>query len=183
MNKQTGTTFLPTLCFDRQTTMARLLSQTAKLQKKGELSCEQLWLGSYFQKEILSASIPDVSIRWVDDQIGWGVFAERRFKEMEWIAEYTGILRKRKKEDEKNSYCFEYRLAPDVITNYSIDGRDHGGISRYINHNAAPNLTSALATVGGVTHVILYTNRPIQAGEQLCYDYGPDYWKKRALPS
>ena len=34
----------------------------------------------------------------------------------------------------------------------------------------------------GVSHILLYTSKSIQSGEQIFYDYGPDYWKKRKPP-
>lgn len=137
-------------------------------------SQEAVWLGVYFRKEILSYLLPEVSVRWIDDRMGWGVFAERNFKAMEFIAEYTGIVRKRKRSDRTNAYCFEYFPDP-----YVIDAQDQGGLARYINHSDAPNLLSAPAWIDGVLHIVLYTKDPIPKNTQLCYDYGPDYWKHR----
>ncbi|MDE3046231.1 MAG: SET domain-containing protein-lysine N-methyltransferase [Verrucomicrobiota bacterium] len=143
---------------------------------------EQLWLGRYFQKELLSEKIPDVSLRWVSDEIGWGVFAERNFSKMEFIAEYAGLVRRRRKGDLANAYCFEYPLEIGEWTPYLIDAEEAAGWSRYINHSDRPNLLSALATLEGINHIILYTNETISKGTELCYNYGPDYWKHRKNP-
>lgn len=101
---------------------------------------------------------------------------------MEFIAEYVGKIRKRKKEDKKNSYCFEHIITHGISSAYSIDARDQGNISRYINHSFSPNLESSLATFDHLSHVILFAKKPILAGTQLCYDYGSDYWAKRPPP-
>jgi SET domain-containing protein len=139
---------------------------------------EETWLGAYFKKEILSATEPDLVIRWIDPIMGWGVFANRDFKKMEYIAEYTGIVKRRSwfRSNTKNSYCFEY------IGPYNIDAQEQGGVSRYINHSFQPNLASAFASIANQGHIILYTKEPIKKNTQLCYDYGPDYWKNRKPP-
>jgi SET domain-containing protein len=101
---------------------------------------------------------------------------------MQFIAEYTGLLRKRSKADTKNAYCFEYVVAQGFDSGYTIDAQEQGSIARYINHSEKANLNSALATLEGLSHVILYAKEPIAKGTQLCYDYGPDYWSKRTAP-
>ncbi len=159
-----------------------MIQEGSRLYKKGEMTREQLWLGKYYQTELATFVAPDVVIRWIDPTFGWGVFANRPFKKMEFIAEYVGRVRKRERRDAKNGYCFEYVLVQGVKSPYTIDAMDQGGVSRYINHSDKPNLNSSLATLDHVSHVILYAKEPIAKGEQLCYDYGPDYWAKRAAP-
>lgn len=180
--KLTGTQWLFQLEFEDADILSAIAKMGAKLHKKGELTVEQLWFGKYFQKEILSRSMPDLTIRWIDSDMGWGVFAQQPIKKMEFVAEYVGQVRKRQKADSKNGYCFEYVVAQGYSTPYNIDARMRGGVARYINHSNTPNLHSALATFDDVSHVILYAKEPIAKGTQLCYDYGPDYWSKRTAP-
>jgi hypothetical protein len=177
----TGAKWVPKLDFEALL-LANLVKKGAKLHKKGELTLEQMWLGAYFKKDLLSDQLPDVAIRWINSTLGWGVFTVRPFKKMEFIAEYTGKVRKKRKEDEKNSYCFEYVIEQGGKSPYTIDARDQGGLSRYINHSETPNLSSSVATSGGISHVILYTKEAIAKDVQLCYHYGPDYWSKRSAP-
>ena len=163
-------------------TGARFISQLDNPKPLKNPGPEETWLGTYFKKEILTPKEPDIVIRWIDPTMGWGVFANRDFKKMEYIAEYTGIVRRRSwfRPTRKNSYCFEY------IGPYNIDALEQGGVSRYINHSFQPNLNSAFATIENQNqkegHIILYTKEPIKKNTQLCYDYGPDYWKHRAPP-
>jgi hypothetical protein len=179
--KLTGAKWIPGLDFADFHLFSDITQRALKLHKKGKMTPEQLWLGSYFKKEILSAASPDVEIRWIDSTLGWGVFALRNFKKMEFIAEYSGKLVKRKSQS-KNAYAFEYIIVQGIATPYTIDASEQGGIARYINHSATPNLNSSLATLENVSRVILYTKEPVAKGIQLCYDYGPDYWAKRAAP-
>lgn len=180
--KITGAAFIPQLDIADFSVLSDIVRRNEKLHAKGQLSREQLWLGSYFRTEILTFPFPDVVIRYIDPVLGWGVFAARDFKKMEFISEYTGKLRRRRRLDRKNAYCFEYISAPGYATPYTIDSRDQGGVGRYINHSFNPNLLSTLATVEWVSHVIFVTNQPVAKGTQLCYDYGPDYWACRTAP-
>lgn len=180
--KLTGAKWMPWLDCEEPSIFSSIAKEALKLHKKGELTLEQLWLGHYFGKEISARASPDVAIRWIDPLVGWGVFALRDFKKMQFIAEYAGKLRKRRKADSKNAYCFEYVVAQGFRSPYTIDALDQGGVGRYINHSATPNLNSSLATYDNISHVVLYTKEPIAKGTQLCYDYGPDYWSQRTAP-
>ncbi len=174
--------FLFSLEFATPSDQKKISKKIKKLHQNGELSREQLWLGSYFKKEILYPYIPKLLLRYINRELGWGVFANRDFKKGEFVAEYTGKVRKRKRQDAKNAYCFEYPLSSQEFTPFLIDAENEGGIARYINHSNQPNLNSSLATVEFLSHIVLTTNRHISKGEQLCYDYGPDYWAKRNTP-
>ena len=155
---------------------------TKALHRKYSIGRDRLWLSTYFRQELLAQPFPAVSLQWIDAGMGWGVFAEKDFAPMEFIAEYTGVVRRRTKEDSKNSYCFEYLILPDEPTDYLIDAADRGNIARYINHKSSPNLSSAMIAYMDVSHIILYTSKPIKKGEELSYDYGEAFWSKRGPP-
>lgn len=174
--------YIPYLDFAKLSIYRKLAAKTASFLRKGYLDDEQIWLGAYFQEEILAAPLPPVRLRWIGERIGWGVFAERNLRPMEYIGEYAGLVRPKERSDFKNSYCFETTIAPGERTRFTIDALNQGGISRFINHSSTPNLKSALATVRGLSHVVLFVTKFVSKGEQLCYDYGADYWKKRNQP-
>ncbi len=176
--KMTGVPYVPYLEFESFSLYQKVL----KKMRSSSIGRDRLWLSAYFHKELLSQKLPLLSLRWIDAEMGWGVFAEKDLSSMEFIAEYSGLVRKRRRGDEENSYCFEYLMMPGEATEYLIDAQDQGGISRYINHSSGPNLSSSMIAHEGVSHIILYTKAKIKKGEQLFYDYGPDYWKKRKPP-
>ena len=174
--------YLPHIEFPRWADFVAISRKTLKYRKKGLLDQKQLWLGAYFQKELQMPPAVGVRLRWIDDTLGWGVFAEQDLMPMHYIGEYAGIVRRKKRSDAKNAYCFEYSIVSDESTRYTIDAMDQGGIVRFINHSSTPNLTSALATYQNLSHIVIFARRLIKKGEQLCYDYGPAYWSKRTLP-
>jgi hypothetical protein len=179
LHQITGVPYMPGIEFINFKTMR----QIGWKSKGRQMDYEHKWLSAYFRKEVLSQTEHlDVSLRWIDDEIGWGVFAERDFQKTEFIAEYAGLVRKRIKRDCKNAYCFEYPIEIGESSPYVIDAENIGGISRYINHSDEPNLTSLSVHVEGFNHIVLYTIKQIPKGAQLCYDYGPGYWKARGNP-
>ncbi len=178
----TGAKWIPNLEFEDKKIFENVTQQGRKLYKKGELTLKQIWLGKYFQKEISSQMEPNVAIRYINTELGWGVFALKDFRKMQFIAEYVGKVRKRQKKKKKNAYCFEYIVAQGVKSSYTINAMEQGTLARYINHSAHPNLEPALVTLDDLSHIIFYTKEPIAKGAQLCYDYGPDYWAKRTAP-
>lgn len=177
-----GVAFVPQLDFANFSVFQDIVQRVQTLHGKGELTREQQWLGNYYKRELLVPLSPEVVVRWIDDSIGWGIFTAKSFKKMEFVVEYCGKVRKRVREDRKNAYCFEYVAAPHRPTPYTIDAQDQGGIGRFINHSNHPNLRPLLATLDWVNHVVLVAEKPISAGEQLFYDYGPDYWSSRSKP-
>ena len=93
--KLTGAKWIPKLEFEDPPVLADIVKSASKLHKKGEMTLEQMWLGKYFQKEISNSFVPDVAIRWIDPMMGWGVFALRDFRDMQFIAEYTGAQKEK----------------------------------------------------------------------------------------
>jgi uncharacterized protein len=178
-----GITYLPQLVFLRESDFDTICGKVEKFRKKEWFDPNQIWLGAYFRKEIQTSVLPPVRLRWIDSTLGWGVFAEQDLKPMTYIGEYSGLIRKRTRSDDKNAYCFQYSIINGESTAYNIDAFDRGGLVRFINHSSKPNLKSALANSESLTHVVLFVSRPVRKGEQLCYDYGPDYWKKRKPPA
>ncbi|HSX14189.1 MAG TPA: SET domain-containing protein-lysine N-methyltransferase [Chlamydiales bacterium] len=180
--KITEAKFSNGLLFEKPSFRESIRKKIEKLYKKGELTRQQLWFGAYYKKEIESLLIPDIEIRYINQTLGYGVFAARDFAKMEFIAQYSGLVRKSRRSDRMNAYCFEYTLANGVKTPYTVDAQDQGGIARMINHSEYPNLQSSLATIDFLNYIVLITSRPVKRGEQFCYDYGPDYWSHREKP-
>ncbi len=161
-----------------------IVKKCRKAVEENVITMQQKWLGNYYQKELSSEFLKPILIRWIDSDIGWGVFAQKAFKPKEYIGEYTGVLRKKKNRlDRKNSYCFEYMIGESQTTPYTIDAQDKGNFTRFINHSDKGNCDPMIVFSGGIMRVILYANRKIAKDEQITYDYGPTYWAKREKPN
>ena len=160
-----------------------ILSRGLKELQKGNVSPKALKLGEKYRKEIEVNEWPLVSIRYINDNVGHGVFAEELLKADCYIGEYTGIVRENTRIYfvPLNNYCFQYPVLDRTGRNFVIDGTK-GNFTRFINHSPKPNLQPAYAFVDGFYHLIIFPNRDIQKGEQLSYDYGESYWYIRSRP-
>lgn len=181
--KYFGIHFLPTIQFNNIAILEWVVKRCNKALKKKDIPKEQKWNGSYYAKEIDEGFMPDVTIKWIDSSMGFGLFANKKIKKKAFIGEYSGLLRKYShRQDNKNAYCFEYLIADQFDTPFIIDAKDQGNHARFINHHDDGNLTPISVYHQNIMRVILQANQDIPAGEQLCYCYGPEYWAKREQP-
>ena len=133
---------------------------------------ENKWHLAQFGEAFKNRSTPDLAICHINDFFGAGIFAKELIPSHTYICPYLGTVRKRKpSRDALNDYIFDYPL------NCVIDAKEQGGISRYLNHSERPNLTAHWMVVEGLYHIFFYSNQPIAPGDQLTFDYGPNFWK------
>ncbi|MBS0629086.1 MAG: SET domain-containing protein-lysine N-methyltransferase [Verrucomicrobia bacterium] len=162
---------------------AKVLRKSQIALKRKELSMRENWIGTYFRKEISRSFSPPVSVRWINDQMGYGVFAQSDIAAGAFIGEYTGTVRRRKwLSDKRNDYCFEYTIGDWVYNPFIIDAMGQGNFTRFINHSDTPNLEPLSVYADGVMHIVFVAQKPIQKGCQLSYHYGDHFWKKRKGP-
>ncbi len=170
------------LCFDNTKIEEKVKKLCVKAGKEGLLTKENIWFGYYYENEIKSHFIPNVYLKWIDTIKEYGLFANAQFHANAFLGEYTGNIRKYKKIiDDKNSYLFEYSIGYKK-TPFTIDAQEKGSLIRFVNHSFNPNITPLSVYLDGAMHLIFRTNREIKKDEELTYDYGPHYWKRREKP-
>lgn len=144
------------------------------------LDRKQKWLSAYYNSELLDGfTHPNLEIKWSSEEIGYGVFTKTPIAKGKLIGEYLGIVRHRRwwMRQTDDSYAFQYPTASR--RSIYIDAECAGNITRFINHSGKPNLETMALFAGEMLHIALISIRPIDAGEQLSYDYGESYWKSR----
>ena len=125
-------------------------------------------------------------LRYINQSIGFGVFARNRINKGTLISQYCGSLVPGKIID--NSYV--YKADPRGL-NLGLDAREHGNISRFINHapeqsfknnrklftkTLKANINTKNQNVYGNNILMLIASRDIEKGEQLLSNYGPDFF-------
>ena len=103
---------------------------------------------------------------------GLGLFATQKIKKGTKIIRYMGPLldsKNKKHDDIDNKYLFE------INNRWTIDGSTRKNIARYINHACRPNAESDVNS--RKRKVIIRAIKTIEAGEEINYDYGTDYFK------
>lgn len=136
-----------------------------------------------FEWEISEAYAAPIEMRWIDEKIGWGVFARDHIPEGEFIIQYTGMVAPITLEKlSLTPYSMSYFHSNYSFRKYVINSSTAGNESRFINHSSRTNLEFASALDRGLIHTFLVTQRNITKGEQLLYDYGNEYWLFREKP-
>ena len=175
--------YLSHLAFSEPVFEWDIRQRVSKALGKNQISPQQKWLGQYYAKEIREGIGLDLTISWIDERIGYGVWTNRDIPARTYIGEYTGIVRKRRFWGRwKNFYCFTYNIGEGRRSPYTVDAEKAGNYTRYINHAEVENIEAASVYCDGLMHIIFYAIKNIPAGTQLCYDYGSDYWSKRRAP-
>lgn len=114
--------------------------------------------------------IGDVKYKVKKSNAGLGIFAVEPIKRGTWIIEYVGKVingRKAVEDYKENKYLFETSAVR------MIDGSARSNTARYINHSCKkPNCEVDI--IGG--RVFIKAIKRIEAGEELNYDYGKEYF-------
>ena len=104
---------------------------------------------------------------------GLGLFSRDSVVKGDFIIEYYGtVLTTDEADQRKGKYLFE------VSSTKVVDGSPRYNMARYINHSCRPNCETDI--VRG--RIYIYARRAIQAGEELSYDYGKEYFNDFIKP-
>lgn len=168
--------------FERYTDLEAAIKLSDKLLKKRYLERFNDWTKALIEKQVRLSRLTQAAIKFIDKELGYGVFATSDIPQYTFVGEYSGIIRRRTaRKDQFNNYIFGYTAASNA-TRYVIDAKHEGNLTRFINHSFEPNLISRWITIDGITRIVFVTKRGIKKGEQLSYDYGNDYWRTRREP-
>lgn len=120
-----------------------------------------------------------VAIRYINRQVGYGVFAKENIAPYSILNHYAGILRPDNAIAIDNDSTFEFSEFPE----FSIDGKSAGNWCRFMNHSPERDpQTNAIAwehySKWGPRIIFTACNRGIKKGAQLLYSYGESYWEE-----
>lgn len=99
---------------------------------------------------------------------GLGLFTNEGFKKGDFIIEYVGERISSKESDSRGTkYLFE------LNDRWTIDGAARSNTARYINHSCKPNAEVEIKR----GRIIISAIKTIKPDEEICYNYGPNYFK------
>ena len=115
---------------------------------------------------------------------GYGVYALATLDSNTWVGDYVGEVLT------QDAYLARYpnEDAGYVLganEDYNVDASDAtiSAFTRYLNHASghAANVFFEVVKKRGQRKkdVKFFTARAVEAGEELCFDYGPSYWRDR----
>ena len=177
-----GMKFLNHLKFHQHNDLLWVLRRCEKKLEDESIKRKNLWIDSLYGNAFLSKKFAPSYVKWINPLVGYGLFAKDDIPQYSLIGEYTGVIRKRnRKQDKNNDYLFGYVLAHHE-TPYVVDASREGNYTRFINHSDEPNLHSTWLINKGLCHIILVSKSYIPKDTQITYDYGPYYFRKRPSP-
>ncbi len=143
-------------------------------------------LYSRYHDRIERGDMADVSIRFVSEDVGWGLFAEEPLEAGDFVGEYCGlvgpgeVLPAPSGEEASvgfgTDYAWDYPDAWYEGCLYEVDAFSAGNEMRYVNHGFNANLEVEHCLVNERWIIFFKAGVPIHAGTQLTVDYGEDYW-------
>jgi SET domain-containing protein len=180
LEKKLQFTFLPQIAFESP--QEKELIREKGLQQT--VSPEAKQLGAQYISQIEASYISPVSVRFVNEAVGYGLFAAESIPMGAYVGEYTGIVRQNDRTyfEPLNNYCYEYPV-PDSIGRSYVTDATQGHLTRFINHSFTPNLKPIHVFHDGYFHLIFLSLVPIEKGTQLTFNYGRNYWNLREPPA
>jgi SET domain-containing protein len=104
---------------------------------------------------------------------GRGLFTLEGIAKGQCIVEYTGrLLSQAAFRASRGKYLFK------ISETKTIDGWQKSNVARYINHSCRPNCEIEIWR----RRVYVMAKRAIKSGEELSYDYGPEYFDAHIRP-
>jgi hypothetical protein len=174
--KVMGISFIETPRYSSFAFLKQVQSDCPYLLAKTVFGTEQRSLGVSLRKRLFTGFFEEVSIEWIDEYKGYGLFAAKSFPKETYLGEYVGIVRKIDRINKGNEYCFRYPTKLFSFHNYCIDAVDCGNEARFINHSETPNLIPICALDRNLVHIAFFTSRQIAQGEELTFNYGATFW-------
>lgn len=164
--------------FETEEEFEEVVGIVAKAKREDKIPPEKIWMGIYFDTEVRKAVHPFISIREVNRDVGFGVFADKKIAACTFVGEYTGVIvQKKTSQLKKKFYCLRYTTW-DGKNQFVIDAERKGNFTRFINHSSEPNLGVQTIYWQGIPRMIFVSLKEIQEGDQLTFDYGPLFWKQ-----
>ena len=169
-----GITYARHLVFPSKQIYHIIKEECKKLFDSGKVETSAEWMGVIYRNQIDTGNVlNNVSIQWVDNDVGFGLFAEKTIPEGTLIGEYTGLVRRCFPFIAlPNRYCFRYPLYNLTFGSYTIDAEKFTNEVSFINHSKNPNSTSVISINHHILHVLIRTKKALKQGEEITFDYG-----------
>lgn len=175
-----GITYLKTPYFENERLLDELKSNCPWLLLHTVVGEEHRSLGSLLHKSLMNGKVADVAIKWIDDVMGYGLFAKNLIAKDSFIGQYTGIVRKVGRFNPKlNGYCMHVPTRFWSFRYFLIDAEAAGNELRFANHSDVPCMRPFCLIDRSLVHIGFFATRDITPGEELTFSYGRDYWKNR----
>jgi uncharacterized protein len=178
--KYFGIIYRPVLFFSSYSLLQDVINNCPYLMRSSWLINANMPMNAEYLTELQAGSSVALSIKWIDEVLQWGVFADQDIAVGSLIGEYTGVVRRLfRHHPDQNAYCLRYPTRWWSLKYYIVDALHEGNIMRFVNHSRRPNLEPACLVDRRLLRQVLIASETISAGTQLTFNYGEDYWIRR----
>lgn len=178
-----GIAYVQNPYFERLELLEELIANCPWLLLHTVVGEEHRSLGSALRNALFTGKVADVAIKWISDEMGYGLFAQKLIAKESFIGQYTGVVRKiacfNKDKIALNAYCMHLPTRFWSLRYFLIDALGAGNELRFANHSGLPTMKPFCLIDRSLVHIGFFATRQIKAGEELTFDYGKDYWKQR----
>ncbi|NGX42621.1 MAG: hypothetical protein K940chlam7_00901 [Chlamydiae bacterium] len=116
----------------------------------------------------------------VSDQIGFGVFAGKRFHKGDPIVSYGGMLIDLR---HPMAPLSTYDLGGKIgFFDFSIEALKFRNLGAMLNHAPKPNAKPVPVNYKGIKYTLIEAAEDIPFGKQICFSYGEDWFNSRFMP-
>ena len=121
-------------------------------------------------------------VAYINDDIGFGVFATAPIFKGDFIGVYMGVIKSKNGKDDP-AYTWEHPgdpLRSDI--KLECDATYAANELRYVNHSFAPNVKKVDILCNNRWYVCYVAQEDIEPGEQILVSYGMGYWTTTNRP-
>ncbi|KAI9807850.1 MAG: hypothetical protein M1825_005156 [Sarcosagium campestre] len=129
----------------------------------------------------LQLGIPKHTFLGTSEVDGYGLFMGEQTRARDFLGEYTGEIISRREGNRRGVIYHELRLSYlfNLNAKQDVDATRAGNKLRFINHaKEGKNCDPKVLLVNGVQRIAMFTTRDLAPGEEIFFDYGPEYTKK-----
>uniref|UniRef100_A0A670XNU7 SET domain-containing protein n=1 Tax=Pseudonaja textilis TaxID=8673 RepID=A0A670XNU7_PSETE len=112
---------------------------------------------------------------------GWGVRTVQDFPQGAFLCQYFGELISNTEAAHREEDTYYFVVDMQDGRQCCLDGRYYGNVGRFLNHSCQPNLVALQVALGyEIPGIAFFSTRAIQAGEELGFDYGDQFWEVKS---
>ncbi len=165
--------YLLSPCFETLDILEKLIKNCPFLLKSTFVGDEHRTLGASLRSRLFTGYTEDVSIRYVSDYVGYGLFAEKLIAKEQYIGQYTGLVQSTHRFSyERNDYSIHIPTRFFSLCYFIMNGAKMGGEMRFANHSNRPNMKPFCLIDRSLVHIGFFALRDIEPGEELTFSYG-----------
>lgn len=173
-----GVPYLPHILFKSGPLLDLVIKQCPWTFRLGYYGIKEDY--EYYRDQIWKGTVADITIGWIDDALGYGLYANQNLPKGAFIAAYTGVVRPvNPYRYDHNPYCLHYPTRFWSYEIFVIDAGIGGNESRFANHSDFPNMNLECLYDRGLLFFFLRANQPICKGMHLTFNYGEYFWRER----